>query len=252
VSRRNKPKGKKKRVRPLGHVTLPPPVAPPPQAVEPAPTAREPSRPAIALPASAPTARPASAPAAPSAEPAPSEARPRRPSRPDDASAERTPLPRPVPAPLSQEEPAPAPRIPRRTPWIGAAAGLLLFLPLACASLLLGAAFHLRAPTPVDRLFVVALVFAGLPALISGWGIARLAAYRALEVPVYRVLRTAIGHASATAIIAGAGLAILIAVPLGGTNELASAWALQAGLGGLTALPGGIALGWWAARRPLY
>jgi hypothetical protein len=157
----------------------------------------------------------------------------------------------PAPA-LAPEEPAAAPRIPRATPWIGAAVGVGVLLPLACASVYLASALRLRTSPEFERVVVLALVFAGFPALLSGWGIARLAAHRALEVPVYRVLRTAVAHASAAALVAGAGLAVLVAVPLGGVEETASAWALCALLGGLCALPGGVALGWWAARRPLY
>jgi hypothetical protein len=66
------------------------------------------------------------------------------------------------------------------------------------------------------------------------------------------VLRTAVAHASSTALLAGMGLAILVAVPLGGMNEEPSAWALVALLGGAFTWPAGVAIGWWAARRPLY
>jgi hypothetical protein len=135
---------------------------------------------------------------------------------------------------------------------MGAAFGVGVFLPLVVLALLTSGALHLWAPSRIERVVSLALLFAGLPALLAGIGAARLAAHRAAEQPVYHVLRTAVANATLSAVAAGAGLIILIGVPLGGMPDEPARWALVALLGGLFAAPAGTALGWWVARRSLY
>jgi hypothetical protein len=143
-------------------------------------------------------------------------------------------------------------RVHRLTAWVGAGLGLAVALPLVCFAFLLLAKAGVVATQPGVRVARFALVFAGLPTLLAGSGAARLAAYRALEVPGYRVVRTVFAHATPAMAIAGAGLMILVGVPLGGMPEQSWRWSLLALAGALAGIPAGLVIAWWVARRSLY
>lgn len=110
-------------------------------------------------------------------------------------------------------------KIPRGTFFIGGLACVALCLPLTTLAMqLLGRRFGLlRADASIPLL---ALVFAGLPAFLTGGGVARLVAHRLAEEPS--------GHAWTTAAapmaIAGVGLLLLTAVPTGGLPEKPAQW----------------------------
>ena len=143
-------------------------------------------------------------------------------------------------------------RVHRWTFWVGAGIALVVTLPLACFAFVLLARAGWVGPQPGVRVARFALVFAALPALLAGGGAARLAAHRALEVPGYRVLRAAFANATAAMAIAGAGLVILIGVPLGGMPEESWRWSLLALAGAASGIPAGLLIAWWVARRSLY
>jgi hypothetical protein len=136
--------------------------------------------------------------------------------------------------------------------WVGAGIGLGLTLPLVCFGFLLLARTGLVAAEPGVRLARFAMIFAGLPALLSGGGAARLAAHRVLEVPGYRVIRTAFARATPAMIVTGAGLMVLVGVPLGGMPEEPWRWSFLALTGAIAGIPAGLAIAWWVARRSLY
>jgi hypothetical protein len=143
-------------------------------------------------------------------------------------------------------------RIRRDTFWIGAAIGLTVTLPLACLALLALAKAGIGTLHPAVQVARYALVFAGLPAFLSGGGVARLAAHRAAEAPSTRTLRTAVRHATPAMAFVGAGLAVLVAVPLGGMPMSMSAWAWVPAVGLVAGAPVGLGLGWLVSRHSLY
>jgi hypothetical protein len=143
-------------------------------------------------------------------------------------------------------------RVHRLTFWVGAGLALVVAIPLTCVAFLLLAHFDVVAAQPGLRVARFALVFASLPALLAGGGAARLAAHRALEVPGYRVVRTAFASATPAMTIVGAGLVVLLGVPLGGMPEEPWRWSIIAGAGAISGIPAGLAIAWWVARRSLY
>jgi hypothetical protein len=143
-------------------------------------------------------------------------------------------------------------RVHRLTFWVGAGIGLGVAIPFTCFAFMLLARFGVVAPEPGVRLARFALIFAGLPALLAGGGAARLAAHRALEVPGYRQVRTAFSRATPVMVVAGAGLIVLVGVPLGGMPEVPWRWSLLAIAGAISGIPAGLAIAWWVARRSLY
>src|SRR5262245_26522208 len=133
-------------------------------------------------------------------------------------------------------------KIPRGTFWMGGAVGLALGLPLL--SLLLCALAHALGvgdpSTGFDRIGRIAMIFAGLPAFLTGGGVARLAAHRLRDDPGRPSPKHALVLGAAAMSTGGIGLAYLVAVPLGGMpgEPLRWMWLALAGgcAGGLTGL----------------
>ena len=116
-------------------------------------------------------------------------------------------------------------KTPRSVFWLGAFVASAPGLCLLCLALQL-LSRHGRVGDPgitMDRLLGFALVFAGLPAFLTGGGVARLVAHRSAE-------RSSVSLWRATTIgglvmgFAGTGLAILVAVPIGGLPETSREW----------------------------
>jgi hypothetical protein len=127
------------------------------------------------------------------------------------------------------------PKIPRGTFTIGGLVALALGLPLVTVALGLAyQAFHFGPADASDaRVGVFAAIFAGFPTFLAGGGVARLVAHRVAEgraaSPIASLLRGALGMG-----VAGAGAALLTAVPLGDLPERPTAW-WPVGVAGLCA-----------------
>ena len=143
-------------------------------------------------------------------------------------------------------------RVHRLTFWVGAGIGLGVTLPLLCCAFMILARAGVVADQPGVRLARFAMIFVGLPALLTGGGVARLAAHRTLEVPGYRVVRTAFARATPAMAVAGAGLIVLLGVPLGGLPEEPWRWSFIGLAGLISGIPAGLVIAWWVARRSLY
>jgi hypothetical protein len=79
----------------------------------------------------------------------------------------------------------------------------------------------------LDRVLELTLWFAAIPALLSGGGVARLAAHRAADhadTDGQPSLRHAVLAAASSMAAAGLGLGLLVAVPLGGLPEQPLSW----------------------------
>lgn len=126
--------------------------------------------------------------------------------------------------------------------WVGAAVGAALGLPLV--SLAVTALTGLGNPPELTRALRLACIFAGVPALLMGGGVARLTASRLVEHRVAKApgrLPRALGIGASAMGVAGAGLAVLVGTPLGGMPDHAAGWIalLAAGMaaGAITGLP---------------
>jgi hypothetical protein len=133
-------------------------------------------------------------------------------------------------------------------PWAfskGALLGFVAALPVTAIIVWLLAHLGLGDPTSYRRTLRFAIVFAGLPAVLAAGGTGRIAARAAIARPTGAV-RRAIRAAAITFAAAGAGLALLTALPLGGPAT-GTRWLVLAlaGAGGGLAV-GGI-IGLWAA-----
>lgn len=132
----------------------------------------------------------------------------------------------------------------RATFWIGGLAAAALAPALVSAALgVLARRGSLGDPlTGADTRLFVAAGFAGLPAFVTGGGVARLVAYRRHEAQGEgRLWRDLLLGAGAMG-LAGIGLAILTAIPLGHLPDAPLSWAplLLVGLAG--GLPTGAAI----------
>jgi hypothetical protein len=116
-------------------------------------------------------------------------------------------------------------KIPRGTFWIGGLAGVALGLPLTTLALsFLAERMHVGRPDATEaQIATLAAAFAGLPAFLTGGGVARLVAHRLAESPAPSAWRGLATGAAAMA-LGGVGLMILVAVPLGGLPEKAASW----------------------------
>lgn len=107
-------------------------------------------------------------------------------------------------------------KIPRGTFVVGGLAAVALATPVLSAGIY-GLTSHLgwgiRRPG-LEEILVIALIFSGLPALFTGGGVARFVAHRMAESNA-PTLRTAMLRGAATFAVAGVGLALLTAMPLG-------------------------------------
>src|SRR5215831_6661297 len=142
--------------------------------------------------------------------------------------------------------------IPRGTFSLGGLLATALSLPLTTLALrAVARRMHIGAADASESdVLVFAAIFAGLPTFLSGGGAARLVAHRLVEHPAPTLLRGTIIGAVALG-IAGPGLALLAAVPLGGLPERPATWwpifAAGAGVGAIT----GTAIGFLSATRAL-
>lgn len=146
-------------------------------------------------------------------------------------------------------------KVARGTFWLGGTVGVALGLPLLSMALYaLGQVTEEReAALPLYHIVTYAFLFAGVPAGIAGGGVARLAAHRSAErahesgQPLAMTRATLL--AAAAMAVSGAGLAVLVAVPLGGMPESSLAYLPLCGAGmGAGALTG-LAIGWLASTR---
>jgi O-antigen/teichoic acid export membrane protein len=141
-------------------------------------------------------------------------------------------------------------KIPRGTFWLGALAGVALGVPLI--TLLLHAVTEglgwgpLR--TSLEEILWISLAFAGIPALISGGGVARFVAHRMAERGNLDS-RRALVTGAATMAVAGVGLTLLAAVPLGAMPDEPRTWAPLGAIGLLAGGVTGVALGALVALR---
>jgi uncharacterized membrane protein YhaH (DUF805 family) len=117
-------------------------------------------------------------------------------------------------------------KIPRGTFWIGAFCGLVLGVPLLTLALL---PFARRVA--VDALFWHAAVFAGLPALVTAGGAARLVAARLAERDRPPTLAAALALGLPVMGVAGVGLGVLVLVPVGPPDPIAWLPSLAAAAG---------------------
>jgi len=145
-------------------------------------------------------------------------------------------------------------KIPRGTFWIGGLAALALGLPLTTLALsLLAERMHIgRADATELQIGLLALIFAGLPAFLTGGGVARLVAHRTVESPA-PTARRAIALGTAAMALGGIGIMVLVAVPLGGLPERSVRWwplaAAGIGVGAVTGLAIGVLAGGRALRH---
>jgi hypothetical protein len=121
-------------------------------------------------------------------------------------------------------------KIPRGTFWIGGLSAVALGLPLTTLALhvLAGRVLIGRTEVLEVQIGILALIFAGLPAFLTGGGVARLVAHRLAErdplgggrlVPV-----RALAVGAAAMALCGVGLMLLTVVPLGGLPERPVKW----------------------------
>ncbi|MSP16070.1 MAG: hypothetical protein EXR73_05560 [Myxococcales bacterium] len=111
-------------------------------------------------------------------------------------------------------------KVPRATFLLGALIGLAAPPLVGVALLLLARTVGIGdAASTAERNAHFALLFAGLPALLSGGGVARLVAHRLAERAGPPRLRTALALGVSAMALASIGLAILTAVPLGELPE---------------------------------
>lgn len=144
-------------------------------------------------------------------------------------------------------------KTPRLTFWLGgfvtATFGLTC---LSIALRILARGAHVGDPAmPLETLLATAAIFAGVPALLTGGGVARLVAHRAEEhggAGSPSLTRAMLTGAGAMA-IGGTGLAFLVAVPLGGMPERPLAWLPLAGAGAAAGIVTGLALGVLVGQR---
>ncbi len=133
-------------------------------------------------------------------------------------------------------------KTPRWTFSIGGAVGVALGVPLASLTLLalLSAVGTGDADAGLTRIVRLSVIFAGLPAFLSGGGVARLVAHRLAEGAPGMRRALPIGVAAMAA--AGAGLEILTAVPVGGMPDDRIAWLGVAGTGAISGALTGLAI----------
>jgi uncharacterized membrane protein YbhN (UPF0104 family) len=123
-------------------------------------------------------------------------------------------------------------KIPRGTFLVGGLSAVGLAVPLLTAGLYgLTARLGWGARQPsIEEIFIITLAFAGVPALLTGGGVARLVAHRMAEQSELTVGRAMRRGAVAFA-VAGIALAVLAAVPLAVLPERPQRWVPLALLG---------------------
>ncbi len=135
-----------------------------------------------------------------------------------------------------------APRPPPFGFWKGAAIGVVVIIPMVAATVWVLARAGLgdpEVPWIVDLRFTA--IFAGLAAVLSAGGIGRLAAQASVEGT--GGLKRAVWVAARTQAVAGAGLAILAAIPHGHLPHAHLSWGLMAFAGAIAGAVGGAVIG---------
>ena len=141
--------------------------------------------------------------------------------------------------------------ISRLTFWLGGLAAIAVGPPLISVALgILARKSGLGDPHAAEdtRLFV-ALGYAGLPAFVTGGGVARLVAHRRYEEGSGARLWRDIARGAGAMALAGIGLAVLTAVPLGGLPIEAARWAPLLLVGIACGVPAGLAVAALASVR---
>jgi hypothetical protein len=141
-------------------------------------------------------------------------------------------------------------KVPRGTFWLGGLAAAALQIPLLAMGIY-ALTQHLGWGAwrgPLDHIFIVSLVFAGVPAFFTGGGVARLCAHRLAERPEIGV-PGAVQRGTTAMAVAGIALALLCVVPLGVLPDHPRSWWPVALLGGATGAIGGAAVAFLASMR---
>ena len=143
---------------------------------------------------------------------------------------------------------------PRWAFWRGVVVGLTLGVPAVAAATWL-VAHHLEAPNVLgfDRSLLFACIFAGLPAMVTGGGVARVAARRSIryaqESPMRAVTQASMAAARNYA-VAGIAHVFLTAIPLGLLSSNRPQWVWWITAGALQGAMVGAVIGLWVGHRP--
>lgn len=141
--------------------------------------------------------------------------------------------------------------ISRLTFWLGGLAAVAVGPALVSVALgILARKGGLGAPHAAEdtRLFV-ALGYAGLPAFVTGGGVARMVAHRRSEEGAAARFWRDVARGAGAMALAGIGLAVLTAVPLGGLPIEARRWAPLILVGIVCGVPTGLAVAALASVR---
>jgi hypothetical protein len=143
-------------------------------------------------------------------------------------------------------------KIPRGCFWIGGLLGVALGLPLTTLALtaLAERMRFGRLDATQAQIGILALIFAGLPAFLTGGGVGRLVAHRIAEAPKPSTGR-AVGIGALAMAAGGIGIAVLCAVPLGGLPDRSTRWWPLAAAGALCGALCGAAIGVLVGARVL-
>lgn len=141
-------------------------------------------------------------------------------------------------------------KIPRGTFLTGGLSAMALGVPLTTVGIF-GLTQRLGwgpLVVPLDQIFWICLIFSGFPAFLAGGGVARTVAHRMAENPDMSVAR-GLTLGSLTMSVAGIGLAVLTAVPLGTLPDDPRHWAPLGGVGLAAGLLTGLACSVLVALR---
>jgi hypothetical protein len=129
----------------------------------------------------------------------------------------------------------------------GAVLGLVLLIPLAALAVYLLRLVGVGEPgATYTRVVGFVAVFAGLPAVLTAGGVARVAAR--LAVARGRGRKWSVFGAVLHTAVTGAGLVILTLVPLGEVPAGRDRWLWILGLGAAAGAIGGLVIGLWVSQ----
>jgi O-antigen/teichoic acid export membrane protein len=140
-------------------------------------------------------------------------------------------------------------KIPRGTFWLGAFASVAMGLPIVSFALfMLAQRVGIGDPTAsLAHILTLAGIFAGVPTLLSGGGVARLVAHRLVEQK--RSMWRGLAIATAAMSLVGVAMTTLVAVPLGGMPDRPVQWAPIFAVGLAIGAVTGLAVGLLTAMR---
>jgi hypothetical protein len=128
----------------------------------------------------------------------------------------------------------------------GALLGAVLVIPAMAAAVFVLARFGIGdGAAPFSRALEAAVMFAGVPAILTAGGVGRLAA-RAVIAPDKGTVGRGIGAAALAFAAAGAGLVLLAAIPLGHLPEQPVRWLWVGAAGAVAGAMAGAVIGLWA------